>query len=63
LSLQEALSFGGILNKMPGTMCIYAVSGENFAPGTQLSRPVKAAIAPCVEKIMTNELVAGERDA
>ena len=63
LSLQDALRFGEVLNKMPRTIQIYAIAGEDFDPGTQLSRPVKAAIAPCVDKILNNHLVMEDRDA
>lgn len=63
LSLQDALSFGEVLNKMPRTIRIYAIAGEDFDSGTQLSRPVKAAIAPCIEQILNNQQVAGARDA
>jgi len=63
LSVQEALSFGEILGKMPRTIRIYAVAGENFAPGTHMSRPVEKAVNPCVETIMMNHRETGEDHA
>lgn len=59
LSLQEALGLGKILNKMPAKIRVYAVAGKNFSPGVQLSLAVEQAIAPCIEKIMADNLVAG----
>ncbi len=51
-SLAEAVEMARILGELPSKLVIYAVEGENFSYGLELSPAVEAAIPEVVSAVM-----------
>ncbi|MDH6121367.1 hydrogenase maturation protease [Kitasatospora sp. GAS204B] len=51
LGLGEAVELARALDRLPGTLVVYAVEGANTTMGTGLSAPVAAAVDPLVARI------------
>ena len=52
VSLAEAIKLARTLGKLPDTLIIYGVEGDNFDPGTELSDSVKQAGQRLVSNIL-----------
>ena len=53
LGLPDALRLGRALEQLPGRVVIFAVEGANTGAGTELSKPVAAALPEVVAAVMT----------
>ena len=51
--LPDALRLGRALEQLPGRVVIFAVEGANTGAGTELSKPVAAALPEVVAAVMT----------
>jgi hydrogenase maturation protease len=51
--LPDALRLGRALEQLPGRVVIFAVEGANTEAGTELSKPVAAALPGVVAAVMT----------
>jgi len=50
--LGGAIELARTLNELPATLIVYAIEGQNFDLGEELSEPVKKAVASVVSKIL-----------